>query len=697
MALKMGIVLGGRFRLEEPLGEGNVGWVWRAYDMYLDRNVAVKVLKDDNPSAVTLERFRREAALPASVQHPGITSVYDAVIDGKRMFIVTELLIGRDLGEVLKEHPEGLETGQVIDLVIQLADALAAAHREELVHRDLKPSNLFLLENSNYLKICDFGIAGDMSRQALAARLTLKDSWLGTPLYMSPEQWAGKDPSPGMDLYAMGCLLYEMLTGKVPFEANTVDGLKAQHATKPPKPPRDFKTSVPVVLNDLALELLAKDPADRPRGAKHVAARVQGLRDAMDRTVIEADKAAAVRMAVAAAEDRAARRSRELEDRVRTAMAGAEARAGKAEADAAEAARRAASAEARVRAAEAGKEAAARDAIEAAARAARAEAAFRAAAPAAGRLPDEVTAPLACASQGRGHFEVFMHNGFGTVRNLTRLGGAWEAQQGIGLPKGQVSAIAAGYCHRPVRVILAVADGIPYLKQWWQQDDGWNCWADWKDLREGSQVVSASVRDVAVASPAAGQLDVFALDADGRIYHRHASVRGRDCSWSPWERIESPEASVIAAVSHGEHDLALVAATDDGVQVNPWVRRKWFGWQQLSPSTATDIACSSFEQGQFDVFTLGADGTIAHRAYTDAAHWTGWSRVPGPGEKITAITATAPAGQHPGLVALTSDGIAHYAGVRPNDRKPQWDPMPSLTLIANFQSSRPPGAHQITL
>jgi len=182
------------------------------------------------------------------------------------------------------------------------------------------------------------------------------------------------------------------------------------------------------------------------------------------------------------------------------------------------------------------------------------------------------------------------------------------------------------------------------------------------------------VRDAAVASPTGGQLDVFALDADGRIWHqRRGSLRGRGHSWSvrqvidssfPWQVIDdAPEASAMAAVSHEENCQTLVAATDDGVKINSWHHKDgWIGWHPLSEDTATDIACSSSEPGQADFFTLGADGTIAHCARSQAGDWTRWTDVPGPGGTVTAITATAPRGRPPGLTVLTSEGMARSAG-----------------------------------
>jgi hypothetical protein len=324
---------------------------------------------------------------------------------------------------------------------------------------------------------------------------------------------------------------------------------------------------------------------------------------------------------------------------------------------------------------------------EATTRADEAEAALRSAGRASRRPPGQVTSALACGSLATGPLEVFMHDGSAVLRHLARLDGTWEGRPAIGLPDGQVSVIAVAHDRRLVRVILAVADGTPYLKQWWQQDGRWNCWADWEDLRGDGQVVPAGVRDAAVASPAAGQFDVFALDGDGRVLHRHRGpARGKDRPWTAWRVIEAPQATAIAAASHKEHCVTLLAATGDGVRINSWDHKgAMVGWQSLSGTAATDIACSSFEPGHADFFALGADGAIAHRAVSQERDWTPWTGVPGPGpgKTVTAITTLAPVGQHPGIAALTTDGTAHYTDVPPNGGTPEWRPLPSSGANAN--------------
>ena len=242
-------------------------------DLRLNRDVAVKVLRDADPGEADVRRFVREATVAAGLQHPGITVVFDADADDGRPFIVTELLNGRDLGKVLAAHPGGLPLDQVLDFGAQLADALAAAHGRGIIHRDLKPANLFVQADARLpngrLKVCDFGLAREL---ASSSKVTVATEVFGTPAYMAPEQWRMTAASPSADLYAVGCILYKMLTGRVPFEEASLPALMAQHLTQPPDPPRNLKPGIPAVLNDLVLSLLSKEPASRPAGAAEVLA-----------------------------------------------------------------------------------------------------------------------------------------------------------------------------------------------------------------------------------------------------------------------------------------------------------------------------------------------------------------------------------------------------------------------------------------
>jgi serine/threonine protein kinase len=283
-SVEAGTVLAGRYRIDGRLGRGATGEVWAGRDLRLRRDVAVKVLRAADPDEEEVSRFAREATVAAGLQHPGITVVFDADVHNGRLFIVTELLSGNDLGKVLAAHPGGLLQVQVLDLGAQLADALAAAHGREIVHRDLKPANLFVQADERLpagrLKVCDFGLAKDMKSASI---VTVTGEVFGTPAYMAPEQWRAAAPGPAADLYATGCILYEMVTGRVPFAGQSLPELMAQHLDRAPIPPRDLKPGVPAALNDMVLSLLSKEAASRPASAREVLAVLTGLQTARPR------------------------------------------------------------------------------------------------------------------------------------------------------------------------------------------------------------------------------------------------------------------------------------------------------------------------------------------------------------------------------------------------------------------------------
>lgn len=265
--------LAGRYLLEEMLGHGSVGEVWRATDRALHRLVAVKVIRDRIDDPELAAGFGREARIAGGLQHPGITVVHDIGEHDGRAFIVMELLHGRDLETVLKDTPGGLPIGTVVALGIQAADALRAAHAGSVIHRDLKPANLFL-GNDGLLKICDFGIAV----AAGAAGSVIESSYIvGTATYMSPEQCDGEQLDGRSDLYSLGCVLYALLTGRPPFPAGNVLQVMAQHRKTAPGNPRLPRPETPADLEQIVLRLLAKNPADRPADAAQLAAELRAL------------------------------------------------------------------------------------------------------------------------------------------------------------------------------------------------------------------------------------------------------------------------------------------------------------------------------------------------------------------------------------------------------------------------------------
>ena len=270
----VGLTLDDKYRLEKRLGVGGMGTVYRATHLLIDRPVAVKVL---NPRFVEDEaaqvRFRREAKAAGRLQHTNAVGVTDfgRTADGY-VYIVMELLEGRTLREVLaKEAP--LDTARSVSLMLQTSAAVAAAHEAGIIHRDLKPANIFVVKSADapaVVKVLDFGIA-KLAAESLddddPKSLTLIGVMIGTPRYMSPEQCDGADLTPSSDVYSLGVILYELLSGVVPFSGASPLAIAMKHASEAPRPLREFVPSVPVPLEQVVLHALEKRPEDRPANA----------------------------------------------------------------------------------------------------------------------------------------------------------------------------------------------------------------------------------------------------------------------------------------------------------------------------------------------------------------------------------------------------------------------------------------------
>ena len=275
-------VLAGRYRLEEVIGRGGMSTVYRGTDFALDRVVAVKVAMDPllERDPVYAARFKREARAAAAIPNPGVVTVFDAGADGPTRYIVMEYVEGRDLAEVLRDEPaHRLEPMRAARIAEQVADTLAAAHAAGIVHRDIKPGNIMITPQDG-VKVLDFGIA----RLSDGVSLTQTASVLGTAPYMSPEQAMGQPADARSDIYSLGCVLYEMLTGKPPFLADVAAAVLHQHVRVAPKPPSALNPDVPPVLDALVLEMLAKSPDDRPQTAADVRDRLAALDKATDPT-----------------------------------------------------------------------------------------------------------------------------------------------------------------------------------------------------------------------------------------------------------------------------------------------------------------------------------------------------------------------------------------------------------------------------
>ena len=259
-------VAGGRYRVDDMLGRGGMAVVYLAHDVELGRLVALKLLAENLAGDEDVrKRFVREARLAARLSHPNVVHVYDAGEDDGVPFIVMEYVPGETLAQVLL--PRGkVAPGEAAALARQAALGLQHAHEAGLVHRDIKPQNL-LLRDDGVLKIADFGIA----RAAEISRMTQLGTVLGTASYLAPEQALGEEVGPQADIYSLGAVLYELLTGKPPYEFGSLADLAEKQRAGTIVPVRDLEPSVPDELEALVMRCLARDPRFRPASAGAVA------------------------------------------------------------------------------------------------------------------------------------------------------------------------------------------------------------------------------------------------------------------------------------------------------------------------------------------------------------------------------------------------------------------------------------------
>ena len=267
-----GRTLDEKYLVEEQLGVGGMGAVYRARHLSMDRPVAIKFLQqrlvEDEAARV---RFHTEARAAVKLCHPNAVSVTDFGETSEGVvYIVMELLEGRTLREILsREAP--IETARAISIMLQASDAVAAAHDAGIIHRDLKPANILVTQSADQpavVKVLDFGIAtfsADDDEDATALAQT--NSVIGTPRYMSPEQHNGNEVTAAADVYSLGVILYEMLSGMVPFSGSTPAEIAQKHANDPPHSPREIVAAIPEDVEHVVLHALEKQPADRPANA----------------------------------------------------------------------------------------------------------------------------------------------------------------------------------------------------------------------------------------------------------------------------------------------------------------------------------------------------------------------------------------------------------------------------------------------
>jgi eukaryotic-like serine/threonine-protein kinase len=272
-----GKIVDDRYVLGEFLGSGGMGEVFLAHDGVLERDVALKVLRSQYAGDEEFaERFRREARSAASLSHPNIVQVYDrGEAEDGTSYIAMEYVPGGTLKEQIgRRAPFGdRETAAV---GAQIADALGAAHERGVIHRDIKPQNVLVTASGN-LKVTDFGIA----RAASAVTSSASGAILGTVGYISPEQALGEPVGPVSDLYSLGVVLYEMLTGGLPFTADNSIAVCMKHVNEQPRPPKALNPDIPEGMNALVLMLLAKHPADRYGSAMELLTDLERVRDGL--------------------------------------------------------------------------------------------------------------------------------------------------------------------------------------------------------------------------------------------------------------------------------------------------------------------------------------------------------------------------------------------------------------------------------
>ncbi|QSB13258.1 protein kinase [Natronosporangium hydrolyticum] len=274
--MREGMLIADRYEVTAAIGPGGMGEVWEGYDRRLDRRVAVKFIRRtgllgevDYEQAV--RRFAREARVTAKLEHPGVPTVFDLGSHDGETYLAMQLVIGRTLKDVIAEQGP-LPGAWAAAIGAQVCSVLATAHAGSMIHRDLKPSNLMLCPDGS-VKVLDFGIAALLDAVDLT-RLTTTGQLLGTPAYMAPEQFTGEELGPATDLYALGCVLYELLAGQPPFGADHPFQLMRRHQQQAPPALAPVRPDLPAALAELVGQLLAKSAPERPAHAGEVYLRL---------------------------------------------------------------------------------------------------------------------------------------------------------------------------------------------------------------------------------------------------------------------------------------------------------------------------------------------------------------------------------------------------------------------------------------
>ncbi len=258
-------MIGNRFQITQLIGTGGMSIVYKAWDSILDRDVAIKVLRQKYAQTEDVRiRFQQEAKAAARLSHPNIVTVYDSGIDGMRIYIALQHIEGTTLKLYIQSR-NGINLVNDLDYGIQICRGVDHAHTNRIIHCDLKPSNI-LINQSNQIKITDFGLARVMQQN-----IQEQESYFwGSPFYISPEQAQGEPPSVASDIYSLGVVLYQLMTGRLPITGESVEELLNNHVKTVPIPPREINGMIPIPLNDTILRCLQKDPKKRYHSVSQV-------------------------------------------------------------------------------------------------------------------------------------------------------------------------------------------------------------------------------------------------------------------------------------------------------------------------------------------------------------------------------------------------------------------------------------------
>ena len=260
-----GTKINDRYQIIKTLGEGGMANVYLAHDTYLDRNVAVKVLRGDLANDEKfVRRFQREALSATSLSHPNIVEIYDVGEDDGQYYIVMEYVDGKTLKQVLKQRGH-LSVTEVVDIMLQVTDGMAHAHDAYIIHRDIKPQNIMILSNG-MIKITDFGVAIALN----STQLTQTNSVMGTVHYIPPEQANGKGSTIRSDIYSMGIMMYELLTGFLPYKGDNAVEIALKHLREPLPSVRKFDPTIPQSIENVIIKATAKNPKNRYKDAREM-------------------------------------------------------------------------------------------------------------------------------------------------------------------------------------------------------------------------------------------------------------------------------------------------------------------------------------------------------------------------------------------------------------------------------------------